>query len=143
MSYHTYGGWQSLADIGGKAGTWVTEYGDDRVTDATGIYLERAANTITFPVDLLGMTNATRAAGGALLGIATALTATRQPFLRTITALVLGIGYGLLTNVSIDHYLTAAYIAVLAWWALTTATVTIRAAAPRAELALRRWTTSP
>ncbi|GAA2923410.1 RICIN domain-containing protein [Streptomyces enissocaesilis] len=34
VSYHTYGGWQSLGDIPGKAGTWVTEYGDDGVSDA-------------------------------------------------------------------------------------------------------------
>jgi ricin-type beta-trefoil lectin protein len=33
-SYHTYGGWQSLSDVAGKAGTWVTEYGDDSVSDA-------------------------------------------------------------------------------------------------------------
>ncbi|MDL4818483.1 RICIN domain-containing protein [Actinomadura opuntiae] len=32
-SYHTYGGWRSLTDVGGKAGTWVTEYGDDNVSD--------------------------------------------------------------------------------------------------------------
>ena len=35
VSYHTYGGWQSLADVPGK-GTWVTEYGDDSVPETVG-----------------------------------------------------------------------------------------------------------
>ncbi len=36
VSYHTYGGWSSLSDVGGKDGVWVTEYGDDRVSDDVG-----------------------------------------------------------------------------------------------------------
>ncbi len=36
ISYHTYGGWQSLGDVPGKQGTWVTEYGDSSVPDSVG-----------------------------------------------------------------------------------------------------------
>ncbi|MBO3736555.1 hypothetical protein [Actinoplanes flavus] len=63
--------------------------------------------------------------GAALLGVATAMTATRQPFLRIITAVILGSGYALVANVATAGYLTIAYILVLAWWAATTAIATI------------------
>ncbi|MGX6607933.1 hypothetical protein ACWKSP_38280, partial [Micromonosporaceae bacterium Da 78-11] len=36
ISYHTYGGWQSLSDVGAKTDTWVTEYGDSSVPDSIG-----------------------------------------------------------------------------------------------------------
>jgi hypothetical protein len=107
---------------------------------AAGVYLERAALTLTFPVDVIGMTGLVQAGGAALLGIATALTVTRQPLLRAVTGFILAIGYALVSTAATVHYTTAAYIVVLAWWALTTAAVTVSAATPQISASVKRWT---
>ncbi|MEV4278566.1 hypothetical protein [Actinoplanes xinjiangensis] len=106
---------------------------------AAGVYLQRAAFTYTFPVDLIGTKGPVQIAGAILLGVATALTATRQPLLRLITAVVLGGGYALVSSVSTIQYLTWAYIAVLLWWAGTITVTTITAATPQAGTWFKRW----
>ncbi|WP_229075200.1 hypothetical protein [Actinoplanes sp. DH11] len=97
---------------------------------AAGIYLQQAANSLSFPVDLIGMVGFTQTVGAALLGVATALLATRQPLLRIITALILGAGYALVADVRTDQYLTTAWLIVMAWWAITTTATTVRTALP-------------
>ncbi|GGN93839.1 hypothetical protein GCM10010112_82550 [Actinoplanes lobatus] len=98
---------------------------------AAGVYLQRAADTLTFPADL-AMPGLVQAVGAAMLGVATALIATRSTLLRIITGIILATGYVLVTDVTTHHYLTIAYTIVLAWWAATTATVTVTAAIPQA-----------
>ncbi|BEL06167.1 hypothetical protein Q0Z83_043580 [Actinoplanes sichuanensis] len=107
---------------------------------AAGVYLQRAAFTYTFPADLLPTSGPTQIAGAVLLGVATALTATRPPLLRIITGVVLGGGYALVSSVHTIEYLTWAYIAVLLWWAATTTIATITAAAPQAGTWIKRLT---
>jgi hypothetical protein len=107
---------------------------------AAGVYLERAALTLTFPVDVVGMPGLAQAGGAVLLGIATAMTVTRQPLLRVLTGFILGIGYAMVSTAATVHYTTAAYIVVLAWWALTTTAVTVSAATPQIAALLKRWT---
>jgi ricin-type beta-trefoil lectin protein len=73
LSYHTYGGWQSLSEVAGKADTWVTEYGDSNVPDTvsrspayllTDLWHAEAAGKLSgtirqlFYVDLQHMINA-------------------------------------------------------------------------------------
>ncbi|MFC4063684.1 Hsp70 family protein [Actinoplanes subglobosus] len=107
---------------------------------ALGVYLQRAAFTNTFPADLLPAHGLAQIVGAVLLGIATALTATRQPLLRVITAVILGGGYALVSSVTTIAYLTWAYIAVLLWWAATTTLATVTAATPQARTWLKRLT---
>jgi hypothetical protein len=107
---------------------------------ACGVYLQRAAFTYTFPADLLPTSGPSQIAGAVLLGVATALTATRQPLLRVITAVILGGGYALVSSVRTVEYLTWAYIAVLLWWAAATTIATLAAATPRAGTWIKRLT---
>jgi hypothetical protein len=107
---------------------------------ALGVYLQRAAGTLTFPVDLIGTPGFAQTIGASLLGVATAITATRHLIIRVITAIILGIGYGLVSSVSTVQYLTIAYIVVLVWWAITTTAVTMATTANRVKAWLRqRW----
>ena len=105
---------------------------------ALGVNLQRAAGTLTFPVDLIGTPGVAQTIGAALLGIATAITATRHLIIRVITAIILGIGYGLVSSVSTVRYLTIAYIVVLVWWAITTTAVTMTTTANRVKAWLRQ-----
>jgi hypothetical protein len=107
---------------------------------AAGAFLQRAAFTYTFPADLTPAPGPLQITGAVLLGIATALTATRQPLLRLITAVILGSGYALVSSVHTIEYLTWAYIAVLLWWAATTTIGTITAATPQAGAWIKRLT---
>ena len=104
---------------------------------AAGVYLVRAAYTLTFPTDLTGYPGLTAALGAALLGVATAATATRHPGIRVAVMLILVPGYALVVTVNTIGYLIATYVAALAWWHLAAATHTVREAAP--DNPISRW----
>ncbi|WP_154226492.1 hypothetical protein [Micromonospora terminaliae] len=104
----------------------------------TGIYFMRAALTITPPVDLTGMPGLIGSAGAALLGIATALTASRSRTIRTITAPGLGIGYAIVFTNDTNGAVIAGYLVVLTWWGIRLTAHTLRLAFPTAGAALRR-----
>ncbi len=104
---------------------------------AGGVYLVRAAYTLTFPTDLTGFPGLTAAVGAALLGVATAATATRQLGIRIAVMLILVPGYALVVTVNTIGYLTATYAAALAWWHLAAAFHTVREAAP--DNPVTRW----
>ncbi|GGK99444.1 hypothetical protein [Mangrovihabitans endophyticus] len=106
---------------------------------AAGVYLVRAAYTLTFPNDLTGMPGLTAALGAALLGAATAATVTRHLGIRIAVMLILVPGYALVVTVNTIGYLTATYAAALAWWHLAAATHTVREAAPNNPVT--RWLT--
>jgi hypothetical protein len=110
---------------------------------ALGVLLQWASLTMTFPANVLGMPGLLQAVGAALLGAATAFTITRQPLLRVITAVILGIGYALLTNAWTTAYMTNAYSVALAWWALTVAFTTLTTATPQVGAWIKRWTGQP
>ncbi|SDZ21732.1 hypothetical protein SAMN05444365_107121 [Micromonospora pattaloongensis] len=78
-----------------------------------GIYLMRAALTLTPPVDLTGMPSLVGSAGAALLGIATALTASRSRTIRTITAPGLAIGYAIVFTSNTSSALIVGYLVAL------------------------------
>jgi hypothetical protein len=106
-------------------------------TAAAGVCLVRAAYTLTFPTDLTGFPGLTAALGAALLGAATATTATRHLGIRIAVMLILVPGYALVVTVNTIGYLTATYVAALAWWHLAAATHTVREAAPHNPVT--RW----
>jgi len=104
---------------------------------AVGVYLVRSAYTLTFPADLTGFPGITAAIGAVLLGVATASTATRNLGIRVAVSLILVPGYALVVTVNTIGYLTATYVAALAWWHLAAAVHTVREAAP--DNPLTRW----
>jgi hypothetical protein len=104
---------------------------------AGGVYLVHAAYTLTFPTDLTGFPSLTAAIGTALLGAATAATATRHIGIRVAVGLILVPGYALVVAVSTIGYLTATYVTALAWWHLAATAHTVREAAP--DNPLNRW----
>lgn len=108
-------------------------------TAAAGVYLTRAAYTLTFPTDITGLHGLTAAIGAALLGAATAATVTRHLGIRIAIMLILIPGYTLVVTVNTISYLTTTYVAVLAGWHLTAATHTLREAAP--DNPVTRWLT--
>ncbi|MFI1995644.1 hypothetical protein [Actinoplanes sp. NPDC020271] len=93
---------------------------------AAGVFIEQLAFS-TSPTYLFNMAGLFQTAGAAMLGAATAFTATRQPLLRGIAGVILGGGYALVTGFFTARYLTIAYIVVLVWWAVTTTATTITA----------------
>ncbi|PTA43523.1 Hsp70 family protein [Micromonospora sp. RP3T] len=105
---------------------------------AVGICLMRAAITLTPPVDLTGMPGLIGSAGTALLGIATALTASRSRTIRTITAPGLAIGYAIVFTSDTSSALLVGYLFALTWWAVQLAAYTLRLAYPGTGQALRR-----
>ncbi len=104
-----------------------------------GVCLVRSAYTLSFPTDLTGLPGLTAATGAALLGAATAATATRHLGIRVATGLILVPGYALVVDVTTIGYLTAAYIVALLWWHLVATAQTLREAAP--DHPLTRWLT--
>jgi hypothetical protein len=102
-----------------------------------GVYLVRAAYTLTFPTDLTGFPGLTAAIGAALLGTATAATVTRHLGIRLAISLILVPGYALVVAVTTIGYLTAAYTAALLWWHLAATAHTLRDATP--DHPLTRW----
>ncbi|MFG3602463.1 Hsp70 family protein [Micromonospora chersina] len=104
----------------------------------TGIYLMRAALTITPPVDLTGMPGLIGSTGAALLGVATALTASRSRTIRTVTAPGLGLGYAIVFTNDTNGALIVGYLVALTWWGIGLTAHTLRLAFPTAGPALRR-----
>lgn len=112
-------------------------------TAGIGIYLMRAALTITAPVDLTGMPGLVGSVGAALLGVATALTASRSRTLRTVTAPGLAIGYAVVFTSNTSSALIVGYLVALTWWASRLAAHTLRLAYPHARQTLSRLTGGP
>lgn len=104
---------------------------------AAGVYLVRAAFHLSFPVNLTGYHSIVAAVGAALLGAATAATATRNLAIRVAIGLILVPGYVLIVTPSTIGYLTAAYTAALIWWHLTVTAHTLRDATTDGPLS--RW----
>jgi hypothetical protein len=104
---------------------------------ATGVYLVRSAYTLTFPTDLTGLDGLTAAIGAAAIGTATASTVTRNLGIRVAVSIILIPGYALVVTVDTVGYLTATYVAALAWWHLAAAAHTVREAAPNNPVT--RW----
>ncbi|MER7457350.1 hypothetical protein [Micromonospora sp. NPDC126480] len=103
-----------------------------------GIYLMRAALTLTPPVDWTGMPGLIGSAGAALLGIATALTAIRSRTIRIITAPGLAIGYAIVFTNATSGALIVGYLIAVTWWAVRLVGSTLQLAFPAAGAALRR-----
>ncbi|MER7475417.1 Hsp70 family protein [Micromonospora sp. NPDC000018] len=108
------------------------------VTAAAGIFLMRAALTLTTPVDLTGMPGLAGSIGAALLGAATALTASHHRVIRTITAPGLAIGYALVFSYDTSSALIVGYLIALTWWGLRLTAHTLRLAFPAVGTALHR-----
>lgn len=100
------------------------------VIAATGIYLMRAALTLTPPVDLTGMDGLVGSIGAALLGIGTALTASRSRVTRIITATGLAIGYAIVFTHNTHGALIVGYLVTLTWWGIRLTAHTLRLAFP-------------
>ncbi|SBT38665.1 Hsp70 family protein [Micromonospora auratinigra] len=112
-------------------------------TAGIGIYLMQAALTLTPPVDLTGMPGLIGSAGAALLGIATALTASRSRTIRTVTAPGLAIGYAIVVTSNTSSALIIGYLVALTWWATHLAAHTLRLAYPNVRQTLGRLTGGP
>lgn len=106
---------------------------------AVGVYLMRAALTLTPPVDLTGMPGLAGSVGAALVGIATALTASRNRAIRVITAPGLGIGYAIVFTSDTSSAIIIGYIAAVTWWAVALTAHTLRLAFPGTGSAVRRF----
>ncbi|MGN9779348.1 Hsp70 family protein [Micromonospora sp. H33] len=113
------------------------------VISTIGIYLMRAALTITPPVDWTGMPGLIGSAGAALLGIATALTASRSRTIRVITAPGLAIGYAIVFTNDTSSALIVGYLIAVTWWAVRLTAHTLRLAFPTTGHALRRLIDGP
>ncbi|MFG3690652.1 Hsp70 family protein [Micromonospora sp. NPDC047740] len=103
-----------------------------------GIYLMRAALTITAPVDLTGMEGLIGSIGAALVGVGTGLTASRSRTIRTITATGLAIGYAIVFTNNTHGALIVGYLVALTWWGIRLTAHTLQLAFPSAGAALRR-----
>ncbi|MCW3818978.1 hypothetical protein ONA91_31525 [Micromonospora sp. DR5-3] len=110
---------------------------------ATGIYLLRAALTLTPPVDVTGMPGLIASAGAALIGVATALTAIRGRTARAITAPGLAIGYAIVVSYDTHSALIVGYLVALTWWGIQLTAHTLRLVFPAAGKALRRLMDGP
>ena len=102
-----------------------------------GVYLARSAYTLTFPTDLTDHPGLVAATGAAILGAATAATATRHLGIRLAIAAILVPGYAFVVTLRTIGYLTAAYIITLLWWHLNATAHTVRDATPNHRLT--RW----
>ncbi|MEV0156295.1 Hsp70 family protein [Micromonospora sp. NPDC050686] len=107
---------------------------------AAGIFLMRAALTITIPVDLTGMPGLAGSLGAALLGTATAFTAAHSRIIRAIAAPGLAIGYALVFSYDTGSALIVGYLVALTWWGIRLTAQTLRLAFPGTGAALRRLT---
>ncbi|WLS44819.1 hypothetical protein Q3V37_26110 [Micromonospora profundi] len=110
------------------------------ITATAGIYLMRAALTLTTPISTNTIAAIAGSIGAALLGIATALTISRSRTIRAITAPGLAIGYALVFTVDTTGALIVGYLAALTWWAIRLTAHTLRLAFPQPGTALRRLT---
>ncbi|GGK99484.1 Hsp70 family protein [Mangrovihabitans endophyticus] len=125
-----------------RLGDWITRMRPPLwaiAAAATGVYLVRAAYTLTFPVNLTGFPTLTATIGAALLAAGTAATASRHLAIRAAISLILVPGYALVVTVNTIGYLTATYTATLTGWHLATTMHTLREALP--DNPLTRWLT--
>jgi hypothetical protein len=81
--------------------------------------------------------------GGAITGIAIALTVARQPVLGLATAVILAIGGGAVAALSTVHLIAYYLVAALGWWAVTITAHTLLAAYARAADRVRRLLSAP
>ncbi|MGC4862827.1 hypothetical protein [Micromonospora sp. DT41] len=110
------------------------------ITATAGIYLMRAALTLTTPISTNTIAGIAGSIGAALLGIATALTISLSRTIRAITAPGLAIGYALVFTVDTTGALIVGYLAALTWWGIRLTAHTLRLAFPQPGTALRRLT---
>lgn len=106
-----------------------------------GIILMRSALTPTPPVDLTGMPGLVGSIGAALLGVATALTASQSRAVRTITALGLAIGYALVFTSDTSSPLIVGYLVALTWWGVRLTAQTLQLAFPQRDQRSAAWST--
>ncbi|MFI6263290.1 Hsp70 family protein [Micromonospora sp. NPDC051006] len=97
---------------------------------AAGIFLMRAALTLTTPIHTNNTAGIAGSLGAALLGVATALTASRSRLLRTITAPGLAIGYALVFSYDTSSALIVGYLVAVTWWGIRLTAQTLRLAFP-------------
>ncbi|MBO4161369.1 Hsp70 family protein [Micromonospora antibiotica] len=112
-------------------------------TAAAGIWLIRAAYTLSTPIDLTGMPGLASTIGAALLGTATALTVSRTRTIRLITAPGLTLGYALVISYNTHSALIIGYLVALTWWGLRLTADTLRLAFPHTGNALHRLIDRP
>ncbi|WBB69203.1 Hsp70 family protein [Micromonospora sp. WMMD812] len=105
---------------------------------AAGIFLMRAALTLTTPIHTNNTAGIAGSLGAALLGAATALTASRSRAIRTITAPGLAIGYALVFSYDTSSALIVGYLVALSWWGIRLTAHTLRLAFPTVGTALHR-----
>jgi hypothetical protein len=105
---------------------------------AAGIFLMRAALTLTIPVDLTGMPGLAGSLGAALLGTATVFTISRSRVIRYVAAPGLAIGYALVFTYNTSSALIVGYLAALTWWGIRLTAQTLRLAFPDVGAALNR-----
>ncbi|MET8367659.1 hypothetical protein ABZU53_29450 [Micromonospora sp. NPDC005194] len=110
------------------------------VTATAGIYLMRAALTLTTPISTNTIAPIAGSIGAALVGIATALTISRSRPIRAITAPGLAIGYALVFTADTTSALIVGYLTALTWWGIRLTAHTLRLAFPQPGTALRRLT---
>ncbi|MET7710366.1 hypothetical protein [Micromonospora sp. NPDC005413] len=108
------------------------------ITATAGIYLMRAALTLTTPISTNTIAPIAGSIGAALVGIATALTMSRNRTIRAITAPGLAIGYALVFTIDTNSALIVGYLAALTWWSIRLTAHTLRLAFPQPGTTLRR-----
>ncbi|MFC4016625.1 hypothetical protein ACFOW4_01495 [Micromonospora sp. GCM10011542] len=112
-------------------------------TATAGIYLMRAALTLTTPIYTNDVAGIAGSIGAALVGVATALTMSASRTIRAITAPGLAIGYALVFTVDTNSALIVGYLVALTWWGIRRTAHTLRLAFPEPGSALRRLTDRP
>ncbi|WP_328853284.1 Hsp70 family protein [Micromonospora globbae] len=105
---------------------------------AGGIFLMRAALTLTTPIQTNNTAGVAGSLGAALLGAAAALTASRSRLIRAITAPGLAIGYALVFSYDTSGALIVGYLIALTWWGAQLTAHTLRLAFPLDRTILRR-----
>ncbi|MBQ0906804.1 hypothetical protein [Micromonospora sp. U21] len=113
------------------------------ITATAGIYLMRAALTLTTPISTNDIATFAGSIGAALVGVATALTMSRSRTIRAITAPGLAIGYALVFTDDTTGALIVGYLAALTWWGIRLTAHTLRLAFPQPGATLRRLTNRP
>ncbi|WP_200216811.1 hypothetical protein [Micromonospora coerulea] len=110
---------------------------------AAGMLLMRAAVSLTPPADLIPAPGLVGSAGAAMLGAATALTATDHRTLRVITLPALGLSYAIVFTGATSAALIIGYCLAVLWWAIRLTAYTTRLAFPAATAKLRRLLDGP
>jgi hypothetical protein len=110
------------------------------VVGAAGLFLRKAAGTLTFPVSTNEVGGVVSFIALAMLGAATPAVATRARSIRILTGGVLAIGYPLITGPYWGvKIVTIIFIGAILWWVLQATTRTVLYAVPGVEGRLSRW----